>query len=239
MKTLAKTLFMTLVAAAATGVIAADMTSKLVTFSSVGDKYADGTPVLDGEFYALCWSPSSTFGGMNANLAPLREGDEVLRVASLAKGGKCPPVVFVLDGAKAHSDGYYFVFLLDTRTSANTLADVVGGKPVSVNGVAAADYAADASAESVGTFGVATSAPAVSEGFVTTPASLEINTTGEGATITAINLNPLVKYAVKYGTTLALEGGSAEIVLDDKFQKNASVTFSFEDANFFKLVVAE
>jgi hypothetical protein len=42
-------------AAIAAGVFA-DAANVLVSFSTTSDRYADGTPVKDGEWYALCWS---------------------------------------------------------------------------------------------------------------------------------------------------------------------------------------
>ena len=35
----------------------ADAANVLISFSTTADTYADGTPVKDGEWYALCWSP--------------------------------------------------------------------------------------------------------------------------------------------------------------------------------------
>lgn len=232
MKKLAKTLFMSLIAAAASSAIAADANSKLIKFSTAGDTYADGTAVLDGERYALCWSPNETFSGINvATWKGLADGDEVIRVVSCAKDGKCPLTIFVLDGDEVKTTGNYFVALLDTRVSATQLSATVDGKPATVNGAA--------EAVATGTYGVAkaeTSAPTVDQFGVAVPASLEIVTTGENAIVKVVNINPLVTYSIKYGKTLSLEGGTATFQVENAFDKESSISFNFDEANFFRLV---
>ena len=103
----------------------ADAANVLISFSTEADFYADGDKVADGEWYALCWSPRETFGGLTLNCTPVNQDEEVVILAPLAKGGRCPSVIFQLDSKEAPSGGNYFVYLLDTR-------DVTGSKPAAV-----------------------------------------------------------------------------------------------------------
>ena len=50
-------------------VASAGMDDKVLRFSTPGiDRYADGSAVVDGECYALVWSPKGqTFAGFNAD----------------------------------------------------------------------------------------------------------------------------------------------------------------------------
>ena len=97
----------------------AGMNNVLVSFSTVGpDKYADGTTVVDGECYALVWTPTgSACAGINAD--GTAAGDSKVAIAApVAKDGKCPPVTFQIDEdyAKANfPDGTWGVYMLDTR----------------------------------------------------------------------------------------------------------------------------
>ena len=136
----------------------ADARNVLVSFSTEADFYADGDKVADGEWYALCWSPRETFGGLTLDCTPVNQDEEVVILAPLAKDGRCPRVVFQIDSAvadKLGSDGYYFVYVLDTRTRVGDVvtaapAKVVDGRRVpvtSVNGsqVATSGFSASSS----------------------------------------------------------------------------------------------
>ena len=122
-KTLA--VFAALVAAAAF----AGTDDLLITFSTPGpDKYADGSVVLDGESYALVWTPNAGGDSCTVLLAPF------------AKDGRCDSTLFRIDEGKKsqYDDGTWSVYLLDTRDFVNdatgktmtkaTLADVNAGK---------------------------------------------------------------------------------------------------------------
>ena len=101
----------------------------LITFSTPGpDKYADGSVVLDGESYALVWTPNAGGDSLTVLLAPF------------AKDGRCSSTLFRIDESKKsqYDDGTWSVYLLDTRDFVNdatgntmtkaTLADVNAGK---------------------------------------------------------------------------------------------------------------
>ena len=97
-------------------------------YHSVGvDTYGDGkTRVLDGECYALVWMASGCdFAGFmsDGTLVNAAQNDIVL-VSSLAEGGKCPPVDFIVraDFIKRHPAGTYRVLVLDTRATESSLA---------------------------------------------------------------------------------------------------------------------
>jgi len=113
----------------------------MISFSTPGpDKYADGTIVLDDECYALVWTPSgATFSGFLAD-GTATGSSKLVFAAPLAKGGKCPSVVFQIDEelvANDYNGGSFGVYLLDTRKTVNDQV-VVGqlsaaGKPLNVN----------------------------------------------------------------------------------------------------------
>ncbi len=123
----------------------ADAANVLISFSTEADYYADGTPVLDGEWYALCWAGDGEFDGLNIDCTPVNPDERVMILAPLAKGGRCPYVIFQVDSETAPQGGNYFVYLLDTRSADRT--EVAGlnnaaGKNVpdgSLNGAAASN----------------------------------------------------------------------------------------------------
>ena len=131
--------FLAVFALAIAGFLAyGDAANTLVTFSTQGpDFYADGkTKVKDGEWYALVWSPRAEFGGIDVELKPVVEGDKIFLMAPLAKGARCPTVVYQLDSKVAPSSGNYFVYLLDTRNAQGAVAgrDEATGLPTFVRG---------------------------------------------------------------------------------------------------------
>ena len=117
------------------GTLLAGMNNVVIQFSTVGpDKYADGTTVMDGECYALVWTPDgATFGGINSNGDAIGENDKgqkctVAVKAPIAIGGKCPNVQFQIDetyAEKYYPNGTWGVYLLDTRVFATEKVKVV------------------------------------------------------------------------------------------------------------------
>lgn len=109
-------------AAIAAGVTFAAANDLLITFSTPGpDKYADGTTVLDGERYALCWSKD--FSKFSINADGTAEGGVVVLKAPVAKDGCCPTTVFEIDAdyaAKNFKGGKWAVYVLDTRKFSET-----------------------------------------------------------------------------------------------------------------------
>ena len=90
----------------------------VVNFYTTGpDTYADGSTVVDGEYYALVFTPAgSEFAGINADGSAVAPSKVALK-APLAKNGKCPYVTFQLteEEAQAFGNGSWAVYLLDTR----------------------------------------------------------------------------------------------------------------------------
>ena len=109
----------------------------LITFSTLGtDTYADGSTVLDGEHYALCWSKDFSKFAINAD--GTAENGKVVLSAPLAKGGRCPTVLFEVDAAKAETEyagGGWAVYLLDTRKFAEDGTVTLAANAKSVNTV--------------------------------------------------------------------------------------------------------
>ena len=83
------------------------------------DYYRDGvTQAVDGEVYALVWTADGATFSMDA-AGNVSEGSKVIKMVSIAKDGKCPPVLFVLTGENADiTGGTFSLYLLDTRSKA-------------------------------------------------------------------------------------------------------------------------
>ena len=117
------------------GTLLAGTNNVVIQFSTVGpDKYADGATVMDGECYALVWTPTgSEFQGINEKGEAA--GDSKVAVkAPIAIGGKCPNVQFQIDETYANENypnGTWGVYLLDTRKFATEEVTVtVDGKDI-------------------------------------------------------------------------------------------------------------
>lgn len=107
----------------------AGMDNVVVSFSTVGpDVYDDGRQVLDGECYALCWTPTGlTFDGIDAEGNALG-GAQVVLKAPVAKDAHCPNILFEIDGEYARKnfrDGRWSVVMLDTRRFATDQDGVI------------------------------------------------------------------------------------------------------------------
>ena len=113
------------------------MQDKLARFSTLGpDRYADGSIVRDGEFYALVWSPAGTaFAGFNADGTPVSSRDRVVLAGALAQDGKCRDAIFQVpaDEYSELAGGEWAVCLVDTRNTAGVPMGAQDGKPLRVN----------------------------------------------------------------------------------------------------------
>jgi hypothetical protein len=225
--------------ALATGAFA-DAGNTLITFSTQADTYADGTSVKDGEWYALCWSPNETFGGITADSKPAAAGDEIYLMAPLAKNGRCPTTVFQLDSKVAPTTGNYFVYMLDTRTATGDLAAAVDGKPVAAS---AQNKATASAATSERTITVKTGTETAASGFTETavpagagnPVIEKFDLVGTKARIVVSGMHPALQYNVKAGATV----DKIETLNDRPLQGDADgVTFEVDKdlGNFFKVV---
>ena len=115
----------------------ANMADMMLRFSTPGtDRYADGTAVVDGECYALVWSPKGTaFSGFNADGTAVSSSDRVVLAAALAKDGKCRDSLFQVPAEeyKELEGGEWAVCLVDTRMVNGIPAGVQDSKPLRVN----------------------------------------------------------------------------------------------------------
>jgi len=93
--------------------------------------------VKDGECYALVWTKTgAAFAGISADGTAVGADSKVLVFAPVAKGGKCPTVVFELDAAlaKSYANGSYGIYLCDTRLASGVVGGInAEGLPVAVN----------------------------------------------------------------------------------------------------------
>lgn len=189
----------------------AAVNDSLLMFSTKGpDKYADGTTVLDGECYALCYVTDAASFAIKAD-GTAAAGGEVLLTAPVAQGGKCPNLLYVVPAEKAEAltGGSYGVYLLDTRVrAADGTVSVAGvdasGKAVVVN--ASGSVAAGGSV-GTGTEGVAVFNGTVVEGgsamalsVIDKPAITAIKVEGAKVQLTVSGLSPAADYTVVAGS---------------------------------------
>lgn len=139
-----KKLLMMMAVAACACTALADRTV-LSWFTMGPDKYADGTMVKEGEFYALVFlKEGAKFAGFNADGTLVdAENAEVLAMGPWAKswtsmGVGCPPhnIQPEAEEAAKYAGGSLRLFVLDTRTAGGELAAVEPetAKPTAVNG---------------------------------------------------------------------------------------------------------
>jgi hypothetical protein len=119
------------------GMVFADMADKVLRFSTAGtDRYADGSVVMDGECYALVWSPKGTaFSGFNADGTPVSSADRVVLAGALALNGRCRDSLFQIPAAEYAEleGGEWAVCLVDTRNVYGVPVGAQDGKPLRVN----------------------------------------------------------------------------------------------------------
>ena len=92
-----------------------------VLVSTAGpDRYLSGETVMDGECYALVWSPDGEFNGFTADGSPIDSNDRIVNVGAVARNGRCKAVFEVKASlAKELANGVYAVYVLDTRVTEN------------------------------------------------------------------------------------------------------------------------
>lgn len=229
-------------AAAAVAISAySDAANALVSFSTTRDYYADGRPVADGEWYALCWSGDGAFDGLKLDGTPVNPDEVVCAMMPLAKGGRCPFTVFQIDSGSAmyKQRGAYTVVLLDTRGADGKPAKT---KPTAVQAAVASAACVASGATAGGSGGTA------AKDAAWTPSEIDETVAGyrqpviknfkpiDDATvrIDVEGLMPNVRYTVKMGASVnALESYGVETKTgDDK------ATFFVQpgDAKFFQIV---
>lgn len=233
MKTLVKSFFMTLAAVAATSAIAYTPETKIVSFSTENLFYGDGAPVVDGERFALCWSADGSFDGLTADCKAKDADEAVACIVPLAKDGKVPYTVFFIDDGKV--GGEYYMYMLDTRDSAGTVATSVTAS--TVNGfVKVGDKVSVTTGATKAMDGVSTSGKFNVDGFIANEASLTIETVDGAMRVRACNLSPALTYKVKYGKTLN-ELQEADLTLPQDLTKYGEtyIVIPEGEGGFFKL----
>lgn len=224
--------------AIASAAVFAGMNDVLVSFNTLGaqdaDKYADGTTVLDGEWYALVC---------------IKDGvREIVDAAPLAKNGHCPRFIFTIKegDVEKYKGGILGVCLLDTRDFA---VDPLGkmltvlrdekGYPV-YNAMAAAS----GEMKGVGGFSSASTDVAVSAGSydleaagVQAPKVTDITIEGDEVVVTVSDTVPFVGYTLESGS-----GSFNFMVLPEVGSVNGSSTGTItlrapkkDGAQFFKV----
>lgn len=123
----------------------------VVNFYTTGpDTYADGSTVVDGEYYALVYTPAGAeFAGFNSDGSAVSPSKVALK-APLAKNGKCPFVTFQLteEEAKTYGNGSWAVYLLDTRNFAKAADDTAAATAAAATGETTHGYTLAATAGS-------------------------------------------------------------------------------------------
>lgn len=222
----------------------AAMNDALLTFSTPGpDKYADGSTVIDGECYALVWTPNgATFAGFKADGTTVSAADKLVLLAPLAKNGACPQTLFQIDAATADAldgKGSYGVYLLDTRVKAEDgtvkLASLKGGKPAAVNAIAEVGASTDATAAAPAAVKLAAAAiggaAVTAETLVDDPVITGIKVDGAKVSVKVAGMAPIATYKVVAGLNPGEVGQKIEA-------KAAGDTFEFAkpEGTFFKVI---
>ena len=196
-------------AALAAGVGFAAQNDALVSFSTPGpDRYADGSVVMDGECYALVFTPKGSEGAVFSADGSV-SGGEIVLAAPVAKNGRCPKVLFQVDAEKVetiYAKGSWGVYLLDTRSWGKDGTPRVVGKAASLN---AADIVEGSTVKlgvgSLASAGVtagatAATATAVPDG-VAKPEITGIRVEGANVFVTVKGTVPCLQYDLSVGET--------------------------------------
>ena len=210
-KKMNKLLLAVSVVLSAASLMAADYAA--VSFASSGtDTYADGTPVLDGETYALVWT-AGEFGGFNVD-GSLRNGEDFIIPVSLKKGEGV--VVNLPADSKYVTSGTLAAYLIDTRTFAEdgtaSVTALKDGKIARVNSSAKLDVTVKPTS---GTAPVTVAAgstekdEAIASALPTDipmPVIANMDVSGDVVTLKVDKTVPNVNYAVQGGATPAANG---------------------------------
>ncbi len=183
----------------------------LIVFSTHGpDRYADGGDVIDGECYALVWSPvgEKVVFEADGNV----NGGKLVLAAPVAKGGRCPKVLFEVDADRYADElktGCWNVYLLDTRRWSKdgkvALSGIVGGRIKAVNatgtvvGASVSTGLASMSSSSVFAAAVADAETAIPKG-APKPRITGIRIDGANVYVTVKGTVPYLQYDLVSGT---------------------------------------
>ena len=239
----------------------------LMSFSTDGpDRYADGSPVMAGEVYALVWTRSgASFAGVNLDGSPVNPDDSAIVIAQpLAKvrevdgglHGFCPPTLFQVDAAFAetHASGTYEVVLLDTRAPDASGGLRPSGRTDRVHGwgVVAAVEPRASTARQFLSFAASTPAAALAARTTTSsalppgmvvprPRITSVKVEGGQVKLTFTGSSPALLYNIAAGDTPAAEGDRHAAVgpvagADDSAAERTLVVPVRAGQRFFKVV---
>ena len=219
----------------------ADAANVLISFSTTADYYADGTPVLDGEWYALCWASDGVFDGINLDCEPVDENDRIFKLAPLARNGHCPYVLFQVDSREAPTNGVFAVYLLDTRDVTQSVvspavekdgrrvpANVVNGSSSSMSYSTSTSLGNKIASSGISSSGSAADWKAVQPkitAFEVFDSEVKITVAGMMSGLTyKVRMGETIDNMSSYSVTPETEGGEAFFCIDPK------------EARFFKVI---
>lgn len=231
--------FAAVAAAALTG---SAVTQKLCITYQGWDKYPDGTNVTD-EWYALCWSKSSTFAGLKFDCTPVNANDKVVETR------KSSPTQVWNDGQCFHflsfnidwdttQGGKFYVVRLDTRGKDGAAAETSPENLLQAVIVSATCNATQtASSEKVK--GAAWGDSVIDEGTAgyKLPTITGFSVLDDGKVqIQVADMMPNVKYNVKMGSAPdALNDYGLTVPQWPDAKCEATITVPAKDAKFFRV----
>lgn len=221
-----------------------------VMFSSEGpDKYADGTPVMDGEVYALVWAKTGTaFAGFNADGSLIdTTNNKLVSAVPIAKDAHCPPVMYMLTGANDGLDakGDFSVYLLDTRVAAadgtKTVAGVTSaGDLTSINTTTAVAASVKGGSTTTVEADATTTTAAVATGVpagTPMPTITAMKVVGGKVYVTVANTVPYLQYGISAGKTPSkLDQNDLVEGVNGTAEDLTLVVENPEDNRFFKVI---
>ncbi len=187
-------------------VASAGLTAPYVRFSTTGpDLYADGTPVIDNEVYALVWiEKGHSFGGFTAagEMSDTLH-NRLIAAAPLAQKGHCPTTVFLLedDQIGLETKGTFVVYLLDTRVTRQlddgTIETDLAGVGEQMNFTSLNAYSAIEGGASAASGGTPTAIPDSDD--VPPPCVTAIEIRADHVQVTVSGTVPYLQYGVSAG----------------------------------------
>lgn len=232
MKNSAKNLFMALAVIAAGGAFAA-ANDTVITFSAGPAKYADGTQVKEGEWYALCSTTDGAFDGITADGKAVNSEEKVLAILKLAdKNGACPTTILQIDSALVTANTSFSLLLLDTR---GVDGKVAAATPTAINSTQA--ILADVTAgTATGDTTAAISETALPADFADygNPSIDSFEVVDGTAYFKVSKLHPALRYTIKKGATVQ-DVSKSGVDFDAKTAAGV-IPVAADDANFFQVV---
>lgn len=223
----------------------------LIFWTNGPDRYADGTPVLDGECYALvCTKAGAGFAGFHADGTLVDvQTSTLVHVAPLAVNGRCRYTDFVVDGAvaAAHAGDEWKVYLLDTRRRNGRLSPRnENGWPTRVNSYGVTDGYVRFGKTAPALQSVLPSTGSVarvrsSDAFAPSPRITSIQIEGGRAVLTVADTVPSLDYDLAGGPTPdALTPGVAAEPREGADARTITLHAKKADqAGFFKVIRAK